>query len=135
MLQNWFDGPPVDVLIKPHGNSKGNTPFFRIAQSVRKRHREIAAVSAPTEAMQLATKESGGELEATGLQRLPRNLDQIKTIDGLGIPRMAMSYTVLCCSANHLKALLMHLLEMLRLLQIHNVCYFLTGSYKILCDF
>ena len=28
--------------------------------------------------MQLATKESGGELEATGLQRLPRNLDQIK---------------------------------------------------------
>ena len=78
MLQYWFDGPPVDVLIKPHGNSKGNTPFFRTAQSARKRHREIAAVSAPTEVMQLAIKESGGELEATGLQRLPRNLDQIK---------------------------------------------------------
>ena len=28
MLQYWFDGPPVDVQIKPHGNSKGSTPFF-----------------------------------------------------------------------------------------------------------
>ena len=78
MLQYWFDGPPVDVQIKPRGNSKGRTPFFRTAQSARKRHREIAAVSMPTEAIQLATKESGGELEATRLQKLPRNLDQIK---------------------------------------------------------
>ena len=78
MLQYWFDGPPIDVQIKPHGNSRGSTPFFRTAQSARKRHREIAAVSTPTEAIQLATNESGGELEATGLQKLPRNLDQIK---------------------------------------------------------
>ena len=34
-----------------------------------KRHCEIAAVSAPTEAMQLATKESGGELEGDGITK------------------------------------------------------------------
>ena len=73
MLQYWFDGPPIDVQIKPHGNSRGSTPFFCTAQSARKRNREIAAVSTPTEAIQLATNESGGELEATGLQKLPRN--------------------------------------------------------------
>ena len=68
----------VDIQIKPHGNSKDSTPFFCTAQSAIKRHCEIATVSMPTEAIQLATKESGGELEATGLQKLPRNLDQIK---------------------------------------------------------
>lgn len=67
MLQYWFDGPQVDFQIKPHGNSKSTTPFFRTAQSARKRHCEIAAVNTPTEAIQLVTKESGGELEATGL--------------------------------------------------------------------
>ena len=49
-----------------------------IEQSARKRHREIAAVSTPKKAIQLATNECGAELEATGLQKLPRNLDQIK---------------------------------------------------------
>ena len=78
MLQYWFDGPPVDFQIKSHGNSKCATPFFRTAQSSRKRHHEIAAVYSPTETIQFATKESGGELEATGLQKLPRNIDQIK---------------------------------------------------------
>ena len=41
--------------------------FSAQLKSARKRHREIAAVSMPTEAIQLATKESSGELEATGL--------------------------------------------------------------------
>lgn len=104
-------------------NSKGNTPFFRTAQSARKRYREIATASTPTEAIQLATKESGGELEATGLQKLPRNLDQIKNYKRTGHTKdyLAMFYIALCCSVNHLKALRMHLLGMLRLLLIHNV--------------
>ena len=27
MLQYWFDGPPVDVQVKPHGNSKSTVPL------------------------------------------------------------------------------------------------------------
>ena len=78
MIQYWFDGPPVDIKVKPHGNSRSAQPFFRTAESAKRRHREIASTSKPKDALQIATQECGGELEAKGMQLLPRNIQQIK---------------------------------------------------------
>ena len=41
MVQYWFDGPPVELMIKPHGNSHTNKPFFVTAESAKKKHFEI----------------------------------------------------------------------------------------------
>ena len=78
MIQYWFDGTPVEVKPKPHGNSHSSTPFFRTADSAKQKHKEIASTSKPTEALFKATQECGGELEAIGMQKLPRNLQQMK---------------------------------------------------------
>jgi len=78
MVQYWFDGPPVEVKVKPHRNSQTSLPFFRTAESAKKRHREIAAANKPKDAIQVATQECGGELEAKGMQLLPRNIQQMK---------------------------------------------------------
>jgi len=78
MIQYWFDGPPIEIKVKPHGNSQSGTPFFCTAESVKRRHKEIARASKPTEAFYKATQESGGEIEAAGMQKLPRNLQQMK---------------------------------------------------------
>jgi len=78
MVQYWFDGPPVTVKPKPHGNSHSSTPYFRTADSAKEKHKEIAASSKPTEALYKATQQCGGEMEATGMQQLPCNIQQIK---------------------------------------------------------
>ena len=78
MIQYWFDGPQIEIKVKPHGNSNTNTPFFRTAESAKKRHQEIAASNKPREAIYLATQECGGELEAKGMSHFPRNVQQIK---------------------------------------------------------
>ena len=78
MIQYWFDGPQIEIKVKPHGNSNTNTPFFRTVESAKKRHQEIAASNKPREAIYRATQECGGELEAKGMSHLPRNVQQIK---------------------------------------------------------
>ena len=77
MLQYWFDGPVVPIKVKPHGNSQSSRPYFRTAESAKRRHKEISASKLPKEALHLATKECGGELEAKGMCALPRNLQQL----------------------------------------------------------
>lgn len=78
MLQYWFDGPIVPIAIKPHGNSHSSQPYFRTAESARKRHKEILASKLPKEALYLATQECGGELEAKGMCAQPRNIQQLR---------------------------------------------------------
>ena len=36
MIQYYFDGPEVEIKIKPHGNSKLASPFFRTSESAKK---------------------------------------------------------------------------------------------------
>lgn len=78
IVQYWFDGPPIEVKVKPHGNALCNTPFFCTAESAKRRHQEIARTNKPSEALQKATQDGGGELGATGMQKLPRNIQQMK---------------------------------------------------------
>ena len=77
MIQYYFDGPEVEIKIKPHGNSKSTTPFFRTSESAKKIHKELAAKSMPKEAVYQATCLQGGEIEAKGMSSLPRNRQQI----------------------------------------------------------
>ena len=77
MIQYYFDGPEVEIKIKPHGNSKSASPFFRTSESAKKLHKELAATSMPKEAVYQATLMQGGEIEAKGMANLPRNRQQI----------------------------------------------------------
>ena len=77
MLQYYFDGPEIEIKIKPHGNAKSSAPFFRTSDSAKRLHKEIAVTHTPKDAIYQATKAMGGELEARGLSSLPRNRNQI----------------------------------------------------------
>ena len=77
-MQYWFDGPPVKVKVKPHGNSSSSHPYFRIAASARAQHQEIAASNTPKSAVQIAACKQGGELDARGFNMLPRNVQEMK---------------------------------------------------------
>ena len=43
MMQYMFNGPVVSIQVKPHWNAKSSTPYFRIAESAKTEHRNIAA--------------------------------------------------------------------------------------------
>ena len=78
LLQYWFEGPVIDIKVKAHGNAKLSQPFFRTAATAKHMHMAVAQSSRPKSALQIATQKHGGELEARGLNMLPRNLDQMK---------------------------------------------------------
>ena len=78
LVQYWFDGPQVEIKIKPHGNSKSSHPYFRTASSAKAQHKAIASSHTPKSAVQIAARQQGGELDARGLNKLPRNADQMK---------------------------------------------------------
>ena len=78
LLQYWFEGPVIDIKMKAHGNAKLSQPFFCTAATAKHMHMAVAQSSRPKSALQIATQKHGGELEARGLNMLPRNLDQMK---------------------------------------------------------
>ena len=77
MIQYIFDGPEKDVSIKPHGNSKLDTPFYPTSSSTRKRVQELASQLPPKEVVSVVTQEQGGELTARCIASLPRNRKQV----------------------------------------------------------
>ena len=77
LLQYMFEGPEVDVKVKPHGNSKAATPFFRTAKKTRERIQALAVKSTPKDVVQKVTSEQGGEIEARGAAFLPRDRQQV----------------------------------------------------------
>ena len=77
MLQYYFDGPEIEVQIKPHGNAKLNSPFFRTSGSAKNLHKELVSKNMPKEAIYKATQMQGGEIEAKGMSALPRNRMQM----------------------------------------------------------
>ena len=77
MIQYYFDGPKIEIKIKPHGNAKSAAPYFRTSDSARKLNKELASKNMPKEAVYQATQMQGGEIEAKGMSCLPRNRQQI----------------------------------------------------------
>ena len=80
LVQYSFDGPEIEVRVKPHGNAKGDAPFLRTSESTRERIRDIAASEKPKSAIFTLTKEAGGEVEVDSPSMLPRNRQQISNI-------------------------------------------------------
>ena len=77
MLQYMFDGPELDIKVKPHGNSKMATPYFRTVKKTKERIRTLAATSTPKHVVHALTTEEGGEMEARGSTFLPRDRQQV----------------------------------------------------------
>ena len=77
MIQYLFEGPEIDIKIKPHGNSKGDRAFFRTATSTKKRIEQLASSSTPKAVVSELTRERGGEIEARGIALLPRDCRQV----------------------------------------------------------
>ena len=47
LVQYMFDGPEIEVITKPHGNSKGSTPYFRTSDSARQKLQTLAGTKTP----------------------------------------------------------------------------------------
>ena len=77
LIQYLFDGPEVEVKVKPHGNSKHARPYFRTSESTKKRLQEIATSEKPKETINTLMMESGGELYARSAACVPRDSRQI----------------------------------------------------------
>ena len=78
LVQYWFNGPEIEIKVKPHGNSTSSQPYFRTASSAHTQNKMIAARNTPNTAMHKAVQQQGGELMAIGLNKLPRNSQQIR---------------------------------------------------------
>ena len=77
MVQYMFDGPEIDIKVKPHGNSKTATPFFTTSKKTREHIQELATKSSCKHVIQAVTSEQGGEINARGAAFLPRNRQQV----------------------------------------------------------
>ena len=75
-----FEGPEVQVQVKPHGNAKGSTPYFRTADTTKEQMQDIAARHTPKAAVTALTKQQGGEVEVRSISCVPRNRQQISNI-------------------------------------------------------
>ena len=78
LAQYWFDGPQIQIKIAPHGNSKMSQPYFRTASSAQDQFKQISSKSTPKSSLETAVHQQGGELHARGLNKLPRNVQQMK---------------------------------------------------------
>ena len=82
MLQYNFDGPKVEIKIKPHGNSLLDRPYFRTSDSTKSHLKEIATTQKPKEALNTLIMEKGGEIYANNAASLPRDGRQISYARG-----------------------------------------------------
>ena len=80
LVQYMFDGPEIEVITKPHGNSKGSTPYFRTSDSARQKLQTLAATQTPKTVIETVTREAGGELNIENPSDAPRNRQQISNI-------------------------------------------------------
>lgn len=76
MVQYMFAGLQIDCQVKPHGNSKTDTPFFTTANRTREGIQELATKSTPKHVVQAVTREQDG-VHARGATFLPRNRQQV----------------------------------------------------------
>ena len=79
IVQYIFHGSPIKVLVKPHGNSKGKSPYFRNSTTAFNAMKSVATTKSPKEVIAIMTNKEGGELYASPSD-VPRNRQQISNI-------------------------------------------------------
>jgi hypothetical protein len=77
MVQYIFDGPEIEVMIKPHGNSKSDRPFFRTSSTTGKHIQELSKQTKPKEVVEILTKEQGGVTNLQSYGMVPRDRKQV----------------------------------------------------------
>ena len=70
MVQYYFLGPVIPVLVKPHGNAIRNVQIFRTAESTKDECRQLAAKHTPSEAVMIMTNDQGGEINLQGVRSI-----------------------------------------------------------------
>lgn len=80
MVQYMFDGPEIEVKVKPHGNAKGSTPYFRTSASTHQTMVDLAVKQTPKSVIQSLTQKAGGEINIKSPSDTPRNRQQISNI-------------------------------------------------------
>ena len=78
MVQYYFQGPVIPVLVKPHGNSLRNKPFFQTAETAKEECRRLATKHTPSEVVMIMTSERGGEVHLQGAGSVARDQQQVK---------------------------------------------------------
>ena len=77
MLQYNFDGPEIEIKVKPHVNSLSGRPFFHTSDSTKSHLQEVATTQKPKEALNTLMLEKGGEIYARNVASLPCDSRQI----------------------------------------------------------
>jgi hypothetical protein len=78
MVQYYFKGPVIPVMVKPHGNSSRSKPFFRTSETAKDEVRQLAASHTPSQAISVMTAQHGGEVHITGSSTVARDQMQVK---------------------------------------------------------
>lgn len=77
MIQYYFRGPVIPVLIKPHGNSRSNKPFFRTTETAKEECCWLSSKHMPSEAVMIMTSDQG-EFHLQGAGSVVRDQQQVK---------------------------------------------------------
>ena len=75
MLQNYFQGPVIQVIVKPHGNSSCNKPIFHTSKEECQR---LALQHTPSEAVAIMINDCGGEVHVRGASSVGHDQMHIK---------------------------------------------------------
>ena len=67
MVQYYFLGPAIPVLVKPHRNAIRNVPFFSTAESTKDECHQLASKHTPSEAVMIMTNDQVGEIYLQGV--------------------------------------------------------------------
>lgn len=79
IVQFIFHGSPIKVLVKPHGNLKGKSPYFRNSTTAFNAMKSVAITKSPKEVVAIMTNKEGGELYASPSD-VPRKRQQISNV-------------------------------------------------------
>ena len=77
ILQYNFDGPKVEIKVKPHGNTLLDVPYFRTSDSTKTRLQEVATAQKPKEALNTIIKEKVGNIYARSVAYFLVMLDRL----------------------------------------------------------
>ena len=80
MVQYVFEDVEREVKVKPHGNSKGNKPYYRTSETTKQRLQQLADSNSPKEVFHQSLEESGGILHLKSAGGHARDLKQVKNI-------------------------------------------------------
>ncbi len=78
MVQYYFKGAVVPVMVKPHGNCRENRPFFRTTETAKDEIRDLASKHTPSQAISIMTFQHGGEVHIAGAGTVARDQTQMK---------------------------------------------------------